>query len=59
MSKNEPGRKVSDQNKLVSLDTFANSVEKENSTVYSEYSGLLDVVKFTDISINLLERQQY
>ena len=56
MSKNEPGRKVSDQNKLVSLDTFANSVEKENSTVYSEYCGLSE---FTDISINLLERQQY
>ena len=29
MSKNEPGRKVTDQNKLVSLDTFANSRLKE------------------------------
>ena len=28
MSKNEPGRKVSDQNKLVSLDTFANFGQK-------------------------------
>ena len=37
MSKNEPGRKVSDQNKLVSLVTFANSVEKENLTVYTAW----------------------